>query len=72
MCAEVLQDTPMKTAWTYVNTSKQVGDKNHIKAFATIDAAEKWFEENDPGAWRSCTRFSNEPYWTPGLSTPCV
>ena len=28
--------------------SKQVGDAEHIKVFATTDAAEKWFEENDP------------------------
>ncbi len=32
----------------YVNTSKQVGDVDHIKLFATEEAAEKWFEENDP------------------------
>ncbi|WP_338832263.1 hypothetical protein [Bradyrhizobium sp. 27S5] len=25
-----------------------VGDVDHIKLFATIAAAEKWFEENDP------------------------
>jgi len=29
-------------------TSKQVGDAEHIKVFATTDAAETWFEENDP------------------------
>ncbi|RXG97319.1 hypothetical protein EAS61_15085 [Bradyrhizobium zhanjiangense] len=28
--------------------SKQAGDKDHIKVFANQDAAEKWFEENDP------------------------
>jgi hypothetical protein len=31
------------TVFVYVNTSKQVGDAEHIKVFA--DAAEKWFEE---------------------------
>ncbi|XSC46735.1 hypothetical protein ACF1BQ_014055 [Bradyrhizobium sp. RDT10] len=31
-----------------IRTSKQVGDMNHLKVFATIEAAEKWFEENDP------------------------
>ncbi|MEH2501426.1 hypothetical protein V1290_000237 [Bradyrhizobium sp. AZCC 1578] len=31
-----------------MNTSKQVGDPEHIKVFATTDAAEKWFEKNDP------------------------
>ena len=38
----------MKTVWIYVNTSKQVGDPEHIKVFATTDAAETWFGENDP------------------------
>jgi hypothetical protein len=32
----------------YVNISKQVGDTEHLKMFANVDAAEKWFEENDP------------------------
>jgi len=27
----------MKTVWIYVNTSKQVGDPEHIKVFATTD-----------------------------------
>ena len=36
------------TVLIYVNTSKQVGDVEHIKVFATTDAAETWFEENDP------------------------
>jgi len=36
------------TVFVYVNTGKQAGDKDHIKVFATQDAAEKWFEENDP------------------------
>jgi hypothetical protein len=37
-----------KTVFVYVNTSKQVGDVDHIKVFANQDAAETWFEENDP------------------------
>jgi hypothetical protein len=36
------------TVFVYVNTAKQVGDKDHIKVFANQDAAEKWFGENDP------------------------
>jgi hypothetical protein len=36
------------TVFVYVNTSKQVGDADHIKVFGNVDAAEKWFEENDP------------------------
>ena len=41
------QAGPM-TVFVYVNTSKQVGDPEHIKVFANVDAAEEWFEENDP------------------------
>jgi len=36
------------TVFVYVNTSKQFGDSEHVKVFATADAAAKWFEENDP------------------------
>jgi integrase len=36
------------TVFIYVNTSKQVGDAEHLKVFANLDAAETWFEENDP------------------------
>jgi hypothetical protein len=36
------------TVFVYVNTSKQVGAAEHVKVFATMDAAEKWFEENEP------------------------
>jgi hypothetical protein len=32
----------------YVDTSKQVGDRDHLKVFANADAAETWFAENDP------------------------
>jgi hypothetical protein len=43
-----------------VDTSKQVGDPEHIKVFATTDAAETWFAENDLRAWRLSTRSSNK------------
>ena len=36
------------TVLVCVNTSKQVGDSDHIKLFANQDAAETWFAENDP------------------------
>ena len=36
------------TVFVYVHTAKQVGDVDHIKVFATVEAAEIWFEENDP------------------------
>ena len=34
--------------WIYVNTSKQVGDKDHLKVFANEDPAETWLQENNP------------------------
>jgi hypothetical protein len=36
------------TVFVYVNTTKQVGDVDHIKVLANKDAAETWFQENDP------------------------
>jgi hypothetical protein len=36
------------TVWIYVDTNKQVGDPEHVKVFANADAAQNWFEENDP------------------------
>jgi hypothetical protein len=35
------------TFWVYVNTSKQVGDREHMNVFATDDATEIWLQEND-------------------------
>lgn len=34
--------------WIYVDTNKEVGDVDHLKVFETADAANKWFETNDP------------------------
>ena len=36
------------TVLIYVDTSKRVGDPDHLKVFANADAAETWFAENDP------------------------
>jgi hypothetical protein len=38
----------MKTVWIYIDRRQQVGSAEYLKVFATTDAAEKWFEENDP------------------------
>jgi hypothetical protein len=38
----------MTTVWIYVDTNKEVGDRDHLKVFADPDAAEAWFEQNDP------------------------
>jgi hypothetical protein len=32
----------------YVDTNKEVGDKDHLKVFASDEAAEGWFAEYDP------------------------
>jgi hypothetical protein len=36
------------TVFVYINTRKRVGDPDHLKVFANADAAERWFEKNDP------------------------
>ena len=36
------------TVLIYLDTSTQVGDPAHFKVFASADAAEAWFAENDP------------------------
>ena len=39
----------MTTVWMiYVDTSKDVGDVDHLKVFANEDVAETWLQENDP------------------------
>jgi len=38
----------MTTVWIYVDTKKEVGDRNHLKVFADPDAANEWFKDNDP------------------------
>ena len=36
------------TVWVYVDTRKQVGDRDHLKVFANEEAANAWFAEHDP------------------------
>jgi hypothetical protein len=31
-----------------VDTNKEVGDVDHLKLFATPEAADEWFKENNP------------------------
>jgi hypothetical protein len=42
------QEGPMTSVFIYANTSKRVGDPEHLKVFANETAAENWFAENDP------------------------
>ena len=37
----------MTTVWNNVDTNKEVGDVDHLKAFATPELADEWFKEND-------------------------
>ena len=34
--------------WIYVDTSKQVGDREHLRVFANPDTALAWLQLNDP------------------------
>jgi len=38
----------MTTVWIYVDSSKEVGDVDHLKVFATSELADEWLKENDP------------------------
>jgi hypothetical protein len=40
------------TVWIYVDTSKDVGDKDQLKVFANEAVA--WFAERDPEGRRLC------------------
>jgi hypothetical protein len=35
------------TVWIYVDTRKQVGDKDHLNVSADQDTARQWFGEHD-------------------------
>jgi hypothetical protein len=45
-CRKLRRD--QMSVWIYVDVSKEVGDVDHLKVFASKEAAEKWLEENDP------------------------
>jgi hypothetical protein len=38
----------MRTVWIYVDTRYNVGHPDHLKVFATPEAADTRFQENDP------------------------
>ena len=38
------------TVWIHVDTSKQVGDPEHLKVFINADAANDWCKDHDPQA----------------------
>ena len=74
----------MKTVWIYVDTSKQVGDRDHLKVFVNSDLADEWFLVNDPegvvfeyeviGAWMTKPGEAADGIARPKLiitETPC-
>jgi hypothetical protein len=38
----------MKPVCVYVDTSRDVGDVNRLRVFASPEVADEWFAENDP------------------------
>ena len=52
------EDRPMKTVWIYIDTQYIAGDPRHLKAFATFEAANDWFEQYDPEGWHLNIRSS--------------
>jgi hypothetical protein len=36
------------SVWIYVDTSRQVGDAEHLRVFASEEAANDWFAIHDP------------------------
>ena len=45
-----------ESVWIYLDTSKEVGDVDHLKVFATPELADEWFKENDPEGAAFATR----------------
>jgi hypothetical protein len=42
-----MTDEPIMV-WVYVDTDHRVGHPDHLKVFATPEAADDWFQKNDP------------------------
>ena len=38
----------MTSVWIYIDTSKQVADHDHLKVFASLEAADSWLQLKDP------------------------
>jgi len=48
------------TVWIYVDTIKDVGNRDYLKVFADQAAAEAWFRKHDPRASPSSIRQSKQ------------
>jgi hypothetical protein len=42
-----MADEQRTLVWIYVNANHQVGHPDHLKVFATPEAADQWFQKND-------------------------
>jgi hypothetical protein len=42
----------MKTVWIYVNVDAEPGDVDYLRVFTSEEAANRWFEDNDPDGYR--------------------
>ena len=47
------------TVLIYADTSKQIGDPDHLKVFANAEAAAAWFAEMSLTEWKLANRPSN-------------
>jgi hypothetical protein len=43
-----IEEGSVKSVLIKSTPANKVGDVDHLKVFANVDAAETWFEENDP------------------------
>jgi hypothetical protein len=64
----------MTMLWIYVDTNHNAGHPDHLKVFATPEAADEWFQKNDPEGvafgYELIGDFVPEergPLWSPGI-----
>src|SRR3954452_8809020 len=67
----VVHEGPM-TVLIYVDTSKQVGDPDHLKVFANVDAVETWFANKGPCQLSGLPSGSVGSHWRYHIDQPVV
>jgi hypothetical protein len=67
----VAHEGPM-TVLIYVDTSKQVGDPDHLKVFANVDAVETWFANKSPCQLSGLPSGSVGSHWRYHIDQPVV
>jgi hypothetical protein len=43
-----MTEAEKKMVWIYVDANHRVGHPDHLKVFKDPEAADKWFQQNDP------------------------